>query len=484
MLAEARDDVLRGGEHARLEVALLRLVARVALAVGDARPPRERRVGHEGEHLERVVAVARVTRVLERGDRQEEAVDVAVRHLALHPLVQPVDVGVAVEPVVARVVPHGAEIHVHGAEDGDEAHRVLHAPRLRDLPPAVARRQELAVGDGRIGVAHHGAGPDRLAGLGDDAARSPALDPDLADARAHADLAAAAAELLQVGARDPLGAAARVVAAVVVVRRHRRVQRQRHARRRQAVIPRLRAEHAAEERVLDARVEQARQRREAPAHQRRRAERHGEDRGEAEQRLAPAHVGDDAIERVEVADDALALVREARDEPLDPAGPALGLIEALARDQEVIEAVGVELAELEIAAQTEPLPHAPHAAAGPEIADVMHAGAEPVALEREAVGPAPREVMLLEHEHLLAGARERDGGGEASGPRSDHHGVPGHSVPPGGRAPRGREARSGAPPRGRSVHGRRRRAARAGLEAGARSAADVSARGGRSSRRW
>ena len=87
---------------------------------------------------------------------------------------------------------------------------------------------------------------------------------------------------------------------------------------------------------------------------------------------------------------------------------------------------GLSSQELEIAREPEPLVEPPHSAAGVEVADVVDARAEAVATEREAVGPPAGKVMLLEDQHLVPGAREGDGRGEAAGARADDEGVPEH----------------------------------------------------------
>ena len=56
-----------------------------------------------------------------------------------------------------------------------------------------------------------------------------------------------------------------------------------------------------------------------------------------------------------------------------------------------------------------------------QLAQVVDAGAEAVAAQREAVGPATGHVMLLEDEDLLARLGERDGGGQPPHPRANHH---------------------------------------------------------------
>ena len=47
--------------------------------------------------------------------------------------------------------------------DPGEVEAYLKSLHLADLPAAVLRREELSVGDSRVGVAHHAAGMDRLA---------------------------------------------------------------------------------------------------------------------------------------------------------------------------------------------------------------------------------------------------------------------------------------------------------------------------------
>src|SRR6185369_552200 len=94
-------------------------------------------------------------------------------------------------------------------------------------------------------------------------------------------------------------------------------------------------------------------------------------------------------------------------------------VEALAADQHVVVPVGVELEEVEVAADAEPLPQIARGAARPKVADVVHAGAEAVPLEGEGVAPAAREVVLLEHHHLLPGLRQGDRGGKPAHARTD-----------------------------------------------------------------
>ena len=115
-------------------------------------------------------------------------------------------------------------------------------------------------------------------------------------------------------------------------------------------------------------------------------------------------------------------------EPLNPPVLALRLVEALARDQKVVEAVGVELEELEVVAEAKSLEDAANPTACFKITDVVDSGAEAVAAEVEAVGPPAGQVVLLEDEYPLAGPRQGDGSREAARSRSNDDGVPIHSM--------------------------------------------------------
>src|SRR5581483_1687843 len=181
--------------------------------------------------------------------------------------------------------------------------------------------------------------------------------------------------------------------------------RERCARRRQAVVAALGGENAFEHRVANARIEERAHRAQAPAKERRRAEGNGEDGGKREQLVDATNVVDDPRQRREVAIDARGFVREDRLEARGPEIEPLRLAEVLTADEEVVEAARLELVEFDVPRQAEAFEEAANAFARTELADVVHARAEPVAVEAEGLRPSAREIVLLQHDHLLTRAR-------------------------------------------------------------------------------
>src|SRR5690606_12383551 len=140
---------------------------------------------------------------------------------------------------------------------------------------------------------------------------------------------------------------------------------------------------------------------------------------------APELLGDPAA-GLEGAIDAGRVAREAALHSLFVLLPPFGDVVALSRDEEMAVAVAGELAEREVAPAAEPREGATQGRALFRLSEVMHAGAEGVPFEREAVSPSPRQIMLLEHPHALAGAGERERSGEPSDPAADHDRVAVH----------------------------------------------------------
>ena len=80
----------------------------------------------------------------------------------------------------------------------------------------------------------------------------------------------------------------------------------------------------------------------------------------------------------------------------------------------------LEADQVEITGDAEAFIDGAHPTAGPQLADVVHTGAEAVSLDREGVAPASRGVVLLEHQRPEAGLLESDGRGEPAGAGADH----------------------------------------------------------------
>src|SRR5205807_8143827 len=159
---------------------------------------------------------------------------------------------------------------------------------------------------------------------------------------------------------------------------------------------------------------------ESPARHGGRPERHGEhieDTLEFEERV---QLIADLLNRPEVAADAAPLVRKAFLQAAAELVAPLGDVEPLATNAQVVVAAGVQLAEFEITGDAEAFIDGAHPTAGPQLADVVHPGAEAVSLDREGVAPASRGVVLLEHQRPEAGLLESDGRGEPAGAGADH----------------------------------------------------------------
>jgi hypothetical protein len=76
------------------------------------------------------------------------------------------------------------------------------------------------------------------------------------------------------------------------------------------------------------------------------------------------------------------------------------------------------------AAVAQPVEQRPGSVSGSHLADVMDPDVPGVALAAEGMREPPGHGVLLQHQHPVAGLRERRGAGEAAHARADHHRVP------------------------------------------------------------
>jgi hypothetical protein len=102
-----------------------------------------------------------------------------------------------------------------------------------------------------------------------------------------------------------------------------------------------------------------------------------------------AHIARHRAESGEVRSESIPLARKPPDELREIPIEARLDIEAFGADEQMIEPIGIELAELEVACNAQALEQTTNAAALPQIADVVNAGARTVLFEREALRPAP-----------------------------------------------------------------------------------------------
>ena len=111
--------------------------------------------------------------------------------------------------------------------------------------------------------------------------------------------------------------------------------------------------------------------------------------------------------------------------PWDYLVGSIHFIDGLGIDQEpsLVEAVGVELDEGEVVGDAQSFIDTSQGPALVELTEVVDAGAEAVAAECEGVAPAAGHIVLLEHDHLLAGLGERERRGHAAGAGADDDGV-------------------------------------------------------------
>src|SRR5262249_54951641 len=104
--------------------------------------------------------------------------------------------------------------------------------------------------------------------------------------------------------------------------------------------------------------------------------------------------------------------------------------EAIAPDDDVIEALGIEADEGYSAGGAELVEHAVDGLALPAAEDVVHLGAEAERAHRERVGVAAGHVVRLEDQDAPAGTGEQRRHGEAAEAGADHqivevvHGAP------------------------------------------------------------
>ena len=113
----------------------------------------------------------------------------------------------------------------------------------------------------------------------------------------------------------------------------------------------------------------------------------------------------DVSQCFEVARQPKPLLRKSIDEAREEAVEACWGVKTCLADEKVIEAVRIEFAKPDVVAQAQTFEDSTDTAAWVQIADVVDAGAESVLIQREALGPSAREIVLLDDEHALAGAR-------------------------------------------------------------------------------
>ena len=431
-LADAGDALFQRAEHAPGKLFFEGVVIGGVLAGFLVRPLPEGVVADEDEGLAGMMPAVHLGRIFQGGDGQEHGGGrIGFQRLVGQPeAVQPIHVGVVVEPVVSGIQPGGApKVHVHGEEQtqgGDGIFDVVQPapqPAAEMLPPDEPAKRHLGIGVtddvlradlGPIGQLH--------------AHRLLPFQEDACDRRPQAELSPGAFQGADQRARDGEAAAQRVIAAIEVVMRDPGVEEDRDLRGRQPVIAGLAGEDAFQQRVGDVGVNQVLPGApRPPEHLARCANRPG--------RVAQAaHVSQlaqaihEAVEGGEVSVNPLRLAGKARLQPLDQVLLAFGEVEALVADDDVVVPVRVDLAEGQVVRQPQPFVDAPQAASWPQVADVMHAGAEAVTCEREGMRPAAGNFVLLAHQHLLPGLRQGDGGGQPARAGADDDHVIVHKV--------------------------------------------------------
>ena len=125
----------------------------------------------------------------------------------------------------------------------------------------------------------------------------------------------------------------------------------------------------------------------------------------------------------EIIVDTIRFVREAAFEHGDQGFTAFGEVEALLADEDVIVALGVEFHKGQVFGDAQSLVDAAQRPARLDSADVVHAGAELVALQGEGMRPAAGDFVLLADEHFQPGLGERHGGGQPACAGADDDGV-------------------------------------------------------------
>src|ERR1043166_4940036 len=88
---------------------------------------------------------------------------------------------------------------------------------------------------------------------------------------------------------------------------------------------------------------------------------------------------------------------------------------------DAVETVRIKLAKRQVTAQAQTFIYAAHASAGSKLADIMNAGAEAVAAQREGMTPAARNLVLFQYENLFPGLSQRQRGRETAGPGADNN---------------------------------------------------------------
>ena len=131
MLADARDAFLQRTEHTPGQVFLHGFVLGGALAGGTPGPFFKSIVTYKGKRFASVMSggcsgAVQLGRVFQRGDGQKDRFrHFGMEHMVCLPLaIKLVDIFVVVEPVIARIQPGGAQIHIHCEEQTQSRGRV------------------------------------------------------------------------------------------------------------------------------------------------------------------------------------------------------------------------------------------------------------------------------------------------------------------------------------------------------------------------
>ncbi len=221
---------------------------------------------------------------------------------------------------------------------------------------------------------------------------------------------------------DLLPAADGVVGAAQVVVDHRGVRGDRGPVRREPVVGRLRREQRPRPRGQSTVVEQVGQRATAPRqHSARLGAESGRVGGEQHRALGGRHRPRDVEERVQTGQ----LSGEHGGEAVAVGPPVGGDPDVRARHPDLVEPVGVQLAEPDAPGQAEPGEDRGQQAVRAAVAEVVHADVELVgAAPAEHVAVAARHVVVFQHEHAVPGDGEVACAHQPADTRADDDRVP------------------------------------------------------------
>ena len=213
----------------------------------------------------------------------------------------------------------------------------------------------------------------------------------------------------------------RIVRAAIVGADERDVEQERDFVRREEVVAVLPGEDRAKPRRHAERVVEAAERPAFVFQEARKAQRCRDEIAQANGRRHPIELAPDGHNDVEVPANRRRVVREGANQTVAKFLEAVRDAMALAADDDVIEAFGVEPLEADLRVEPRAAQELAHRLAFAAAEDVVNLRAEAILADRERVRVAAGYVVRLDNEHAAATSRgEQRGRREAAHPGADH----------------------------------------------------------------